>query len=289
MKRAMIVMLSLLALLAGSAALGEGYRVAEGNTAHMSALIEALPTACAQPEVAWPFIEAELEAIRAVNGDDYDIARSIAEHWRSVYLDEGYALIVHDGGERATALERAGLTDSPKHAFVVLGYELENGDMTDELKGRCEAAAAAARSFPSALLVCSGGPTGKNNPDMHTEAGLMRDYLVERCGIDAARVIIDEEAMTTVDNAVNTFAMLEAHGIETMTIVTSTYHQRWGQAIYNAVGAVCEKTRGYNARIVENYCFDTEPSNELFRDDAGIAAKQLEAVLGLSKPPKKAK
>ena len=153
--------------------------------------------------------------------------------------------------------------------------------MTEELMGRCDAAAAVARSFPEAILVCSGGPTGANNPDRHTEAGLMKAYLVERCGVDAGRVFTDERAMTTVDNAVNTFAILEERAIETMTIVTSAYHQRRGQAIYNAVAALRARASGYRPEIVANYCLDIQPANERLLDDADITIRQLGEVLGL--------
>ena len=196
---------------------------------------------------------------------------------------------MHSGGQRATELEQAGLKDGDIQAIVVLGYELENGEMTDELKGRCEAAAAAARSFPSAILVCSGGATGENNPENHTEAGMMKEYLAEQCGIDADRILIDESAMTTVENAVNTFEMLRERDIRTMTIVTSAYHQKWGQAVYNAVGAICRLEYGYAVEIVGNYCFDTEPSNPMLRMDSFIASRQLAQILNLphTKPSEK--
>ena len=44
-------------------------------------------------------------------------------------------------------------------------------------------AAIAARVFPDSILVCSGGATGDNNPERHTEAGLMKQYLAGTCGI----------------------------------------------------------------------------------------------------------
>ena len=107
---------------------------------------------------------------------------------------------------------------SGKHAFVVLGFELADGEMTDELKARCEAAAAAAKAFPDSSLICSGGATGENNPEGHTEAGLMKDYLTEQCGIAADRILTDEYAMTTAENALNTFAILKAQGIGVFTV-----------------------------------------------------------------------
>ena len=153
--------------------------------------------------------------------------------------------------------------------------------MTDELVGRCRAAAAAARSFPSAILVCSGGATGKNNPEGRTEAGLMKDYLVDTCGIDAGRIFTDERAMTTLENAANTFEILRANGVETFTIVTSSYHQRWSQVLYNAMAALYSQAYGYSPRIVGNYCFPVDPGDR-YRHDDRIAVRQLTDMLGLS-------
>ena len=206
---------------------------------------------------------------------DDDVACAIAEHWKKVYLDPDYHLFLY-GTDDPGAMPISG-----RHAFVVLGYELKDGEMTEELRGRCDAAVAAALAWPDSILVCSGGATGKNNPDGHTEAGLMKEYLVA-CGIEPERVFTDERAMTTAENAINTFEILREQGIETMTIVTSSYHQRWGQVLYNALCAQYQKERGYSARIIGNYCYDTEPSNEVFLNDAQIAIRQLGGILGLS-------
>ena len=226
-------------------------------------------------------IEGDLAAIQTVSEADYPVAKSIADHWRQVYLDPSYALCCHGEGDSAPELSEAGIPDERTHAFVVLGYELMNGEMTDELKGRCDAAAAAARSFPNAILVCSGGATGPNNPEKHTEAGLMKRYLAEVCGIDESRIFTDERAMTTAENAVNTFAILKAQGVKSMTIVTSSYHQRWGQALYNALAALYEQQQGYHARLIGNYCFDTQPSVDAFLHDDWFAIFQLGQILGL--------
>lgn len=282
MIRKMIITVLIMALLLGAAALGEEYRIAEGNDMNFGALLIDLLHAYEKPsEGDAQTIDAALAKIGEVSEADYALASAIADQWRKVYLDPNYALRVYRGGERAGELEQSSLADSATHAFVVLGYELKNGEMADELKGRCAAAAAAARSYPGAILVCSGGATGKNNPEQHTEAGMMRDYLANQCGIDAARIHIDENAMNTVQNAVNTFAILRDQGIESFTLVTSTYHQRWAQVIYRTMAEVCRQEWGYTAEIVENYCYDIEPS-ERYRQDDIMAARQLTSILNLS-------
>ena len=206
---------------------------------------------------------------------DSGVARAIAAHWKTVYL--GDYQLYHYGVDDPAALPITGA-----HAFVVLGYELKNGEMTAELKGRCDAAAAAAMRFPDSILVCTGGATGSNNPERHTEAGLMKAYLADRWGIAPERIFTDELAMTTAENAVNTLDILREQGVEEMTIVTSTYHQRWSQVLFNALAAQYQQKEGYSAKIVGNYCFDIAPANPLFWLDARIAVLQLGSVLGLS-------
>lgn len=205
---------------------------------------------------------------------DDDIARSVAAHWKKVYLDD-YRLYLYGKDDPAE------LPITGRHAFVVLGYELKNGKMTDELKGRCDAAAAAAKAFPDSILVCSGGATGANNPHGNTEAGLMKKYLVNTCGIAPERVFTDTKAKTTTQNAINTLRILREQDVETMTIVTSFYHQRWGQVLYNAMAAKYRQTYSYSVEIIANYCYDIAPSNPLFLADAQIAISQLKNILAL--------
>ena len=283
MKRIIAAALAVLLVWAGTLAAGQTRWISQENKARFATLLTALVNAYESPsEGDDARIDATLDAIREVSASDYDIAQAITEHWRDVYLDDDYPLFIYrEGEERATSLEQSSLRDSADHAFVVLGYELKNGEMQPELKGRCAAAAAAARSFPSAILICSGGATGDNNPSRHTEAGMMRDYLVERSGIERSRILIDERAMTTLENASNTMEMLQQQGIKTITIVTSTYHQRWGQAIYNAVAALYRHYFGYSVEIVGNYCYDTEPEHDMYRNDDRMAIRQIAQLLNI--------
>lgn len=276
-----VALLVALALLMGAAALGEGYRVAEGNEQNFGNLLVALVRAYEHPSDGdAQAIEAVLEAIRAVSTADYEVASAIAGHWQAVCLNPNYPLYLYRGGEYAVELEQSQPQISDAHAFVVLGFELKNGEMTSELKGRCAAAAAASRSYPNAIIVCSGGATGKNNPKKHTEAGLMRDYLVESCRVDASRIYIDERAQNTLQNAINTFAILREQGIETFTVITSSYHQVRGQVLYNAMSAICRQAYGYDARLVGNYSYEIDPGDTNKNADR-VAAQQLAQMLKL--------
>ena len=216
---------------------------------------------------------AQIDADAAALADE--TAQSIADHWKKVWLDPDYKLYLYE-------------TDSPaqlpvkgKHAFVVLGYELQNGEMTGELMGRCNAASRAAWTFPDSIIVCSGGATGENNPEKHTEAGLMKKYLTEVSGIDPWRILTDERAMTTEENAVNTLAILQEQGVETITIITSDYHQRRGQTLYNALASLYRQEHGYSPEIVGNFCYNTGSEKGKREQEMMIAIYQLASILEL--------
>ena len=252
------------------------------NTDNYVRLLSDLVTAYETPSAGDARrIAADLEAIRLTDSRDYATAAAIAEHWQKVFLDPDYTLFLYHGEGAAPELAGAGIPNSRSHAIVVLGYELMDGQMQQELKDRCEAAAAMAGSFPETILVCSGGATGPNNPGRNTEAGLMKQYLTEECGVEPSRIFIDERAMTTAENALNTLAILKEKGVHTMTIVTSSYHQRWGQALYNLVAELYRQDEGYVVEIVGNYSCDREPTVAIYALGDRIAARQIAGILGL--------
>lgn len=275
-RKALAALLALVlaaALCAGACA--EGWQAAEENGPRFRTLFDAMKAVCDKPaEGNRAAVQAAADAIREANADDGDIAQAVADHWLSVFSDS-YRMLLHHGEEMAVELTMSGPEFSGKHAFVVLGFRLEDGEMTEELEERCDAAAACARSFPDAILVCTGGATGENNPDGHTEAGEMKKYLCLHCGIDATRILTEENAMTTLENARNTMGMLIQAGVESITIVTSDYHQRWSQALYNALAAIEKKNSGYEIRIVGNYSCPVE--NESY-PVYGAALSQLAAI-----------
>ena len=219
------------------------------------------------------------EALAIIDADvaelEDEVAASVAEHWKKTRLDPDYHLFLYGTDDPGDLPVRG------RHAFVVLGFELQDGEMADELTGRCIAAAAAARAFPDSILVCSGGVTGANNPEEHTEAGLMKAYLTEVCGIEADRVYIDEQATTTEENARNTLAILQEEQIETMTIITSAYHQIRAQTLYNALAAMYRKEQGYTVEIVGNFSWPMETDEETQNFEKMVAVAQLASILEL--------
>ena len=199
-------------------------------------------------------LEADLEKIRKISDSDYAIAAAIMDCWENVMVNEDYRFIIYGDGDYAPELEDSGIEMYERHAFVVMGYALSYGKMQKELEGRCNAAAAAARSYPDSIIICTGGATGGGNPDKHTEAGEMKAYLTEVCGIDPERIFTDPDAKLTVDNAMNTLEIMKEHDVHACTIVTSDYHQRWSQMLFRAAAAIALE-EGYPVEIVANYNF----------------------------------
>ena len=226
------------------------------NAWHFGTLVKDLVKAYETPsEEDANTIEADLEMIRSINEDDYGVARVLADTWQEVYLNADYRLFLY-GKDDPAVLKEYGVVNSPSQAIVILGLELSNGEMQPELIGRCDAAAELAEAFPNAILVCSGGATGKNNPEKRTEAGMMKQYLTENRGIDASRIYTDEEARNTVENVERTFEILEKQRVHTITIVTSQYHQKRSQGLYGVMARLYHQKRDYDIRSVGNFCYE---------------------------------
>ena len=225
------------------------------------------------------YLSPSAQAIEKIDTDtealDDPLASALAEQWKKTWLDPDYRLLMY-GTDSPEELPVSG-----RHAFVVLGFELENGEMTEELTGRCDAAVAAARAFPDSILVCSGGATGGNNPEKHTEAGLMKAYMSEECGIDPERIFMDERAMTTDQNMLYSMKILQEQQVGTVTVVTSDYHQLRGQTLLCAMSEMIRREQGYSVEIVGNWCWPTGTIEATQQGEFMITLFQLSTILEL--------
>ncbi len=261
-----------------TAAQAERWMPAEENAPRFQQLVVMLEEAVTSGGADTAAIDLLLEEIRREDADDYAIARAVTDHWYAVMLDPGYRMYQYRDEDRAVELEESGLDFGGKHAFVVLGYQLEDGEMKPELNGRCDAAAAAARTYPDSCVITTGGVTGGNNPLNHSEAGEMKKYLSAKCGIDESRIFAEEKSKTTLQNAEFSFRILREQGVGKITVVTSDYHQRWGQVVFNAVAAIYAQVAGYRVEIVGNYNFRADPDNAAPESYVQITASQLGSV-----------
>ncbi len=113
--------------------------------------------------------------------------------------------------------------------LAVLGYQLNtDGSMREELLGRLRVALRIAQKYPRSVIVCTGGPTARGDPEA-TEAGKMAQWLV-RMGVESARVLAEDRSLTTRENAVYTLELLRRERPQTsrIVIITSDYHMASG-------------------------------------------------------------
>ena len=120
-------------------------------------------------------------------------------------------------------------------ALTVLGFELnDDGTMQDELIGRLTVALACAEQYPNAYVICTGGGTAKNNPDV-TEGGLMGEWMLEH-GLDKDRLIIEDQSHTTAENASNSYDILlkDYPQVNSVVLISSSYHIAWGSLLFES-------------------------------------------------------
>ncbi len=128
-----------------------------------------------------------------------------------------------------------GLPEDDSLCLIGLGFQLNpDGTMRDELVERLKVMLAASEKYPNAVIVCTGGGTAADAPTV-TEAGRMAEWLEAR-GVDPSRVIAEDRSLTTAQNAIYTFDILEEHypQVKQIAIVSSDYHIETGSLLFGA-------------------------------------------------------
>ena len=112
------------------------------------------------------------------------------------------------------------------HAIIVLGAGLEtNGLAKAKLIGRLEQCLRVARMYRRAPIILTGG----NQKAGVTEAYVMSLWCRQK-GISRKRLILEDRARDTVENALFSSAILQRLGVTHVTLVTSSSHVRRGLA-----------------------------------------------------------
>ena len=128
-----------------------------------------------------------------------------------------------------------GLPDSDELCIVVLGFQLNpDGSMKDELVERLKVALASANKYPKSYIVCTGGGTAAEN-ESASEAGEMAKWLASQ-GVDAKRIIVEDNSITTAQNALFTYDILTSlyPSVKKLAIVSSDYHIATGELLFKA-------------------------------------------------------
>ncbi|MBQ8135839.1 MAG: YdcF family protein, partial [Clostridia bacterium] len=128
--------------------------------------------------------------------------------------------------------------DLPKDdtlCLVALGFQLNpDGSMRDELVERLKVLLDASKAYPNAVIVCTGGGTAADKPSA-TEAGRMAEWLREQ-GVAPERIYVEDRSITTAQNAIFTFDILQAHcpQVNQIAIISSDYHIATGVLLFGA-------------------------------------------------------
>lgn len=107
---------------------------------------------------------------------------------------------------------------------VVFGYGLgADGSIRPELEDRLYVALNAARQYPNAYVAVTGGQTSEVAGV--TEGGQMAAWLRAQ-GVAESRLIVEDQALSTTQNAANTYKLLTSAypQVKTLAVVTSDYH-----------------------------------------------------------------
>ena len=127
------------------------------------------------------------------------------------------------------------LPDDDSLCLVALGFQLNpDGTMRDELVERLKVLLAAAAQYPEAKIVCTGGGTAAEDPTA-TEAGRMAEWLTAQ-GVDPARLMVEDRSLTTAQNAIFTYELLEktCPQVRQIAIISSDYHIATGTLLFGA-------------------------------------------------------
>ena len=147
-----------------------------------------------------------------------------------------------------------GLADTDGLGIVALGFQLApDGSMREELVERLKVVLKSAEKYPNALIFCTGGPTASQNGSV-TEAGRMAEWLIAQ-GVAPERVVAEDRSLTTAQNALYTFEILEAQypQVRELAIVSSDYHIATGALLFGAASILrAEKAGGETVRVVSN-------------------------------------
>ena len=162
-----------------------------------------------------------VEELRTISPDLAERWKKITELWASVNTD--------------LELNTGGLPQTDELCIVVLGFQLnEDGTMREELIARLKVVLASAQKYPNAYIVCTGGGTAAGNRNA-TEAGEMAKWLIGK-GIDKKRVIVEDNSLTTAQNAIFTYDILTTQypKVSKIAIVSSNYHIATGVLLFSA-------------------------------------------------------
>ena len=145
---------------------------------------------------------------------------------------------------------------------IVLGAQLRNNGPSIILKDRLDTAVTYLEAHPGTKCIVSGGQ-GYNEPTSEAEG--MRDYLVEH-GIDADRILLEDQSTNTVENIQFSKKILDADSndsYEHVGILTNNFH------VYRAIG-IAKKQGLHGVSGIAAPCHPLYIPNNVLREVLGV-------------------
>lgn len=159
-------------------------------------------------------IESCLDALEAENPAEGALWRRILSDWARL----------NEAGFEDHRVLPDDLPQDDSLCIVVFGYGLgADGSIQPELEDRLYVALNAARQYPDAYVAVTGGQTSEVAGV--TEGGQMAAWLRAQ-GVAESRLIVEDQALSTTQNAANTYKLLTSAypQVKTLAVVTSDYH-----------------------------------------------------------------
>ena len=159
-------------------------------------------------------IESCLDALEAENPAEGALWRRIMTDWARL----------NEAGFEDHRVLPDDLPQDDSLCIVVFGYGLgADGSIQPELEDRLYVALNAARQYPNAYVAVTGGQTSEVAGV--TEGGQMAAWLRAQ-GVAESRLIVEDQALSTTQNAANTYKLLtsDCPQVKTLAVVTSDYH-----------------------------------------------------------------
>lgn len=245
MRRLICMLTAVLLLASGVPAFAEGTRE---ETAEAQLIRDMVLYYGCHGEAADDEIGALLGALKDLDTDRGELWEGIMAYWR--YADTELTLHTDKLPE--------GLPGDDSLALVILGGALNpDGSMREELLSRLQLGLACAAQYPNARVICTGGGTAKENKAV-TEAGQMGAWLTAH-GLEEERLILEEESLSTIENAQKTLARLQSESPEltALALITSDYHVARACLLFEAVA----RMEGQGQHVVSN-CASPAPNKE---------------------------
>jgi len=149
--------------------------------------------------------------------------------------------------------------------IITLGAAVRDGEPTSPLKLRINRTIEYLQDNPDTVLIASGG---QGPEESVSEARCIADYVIN-AGIDADRILLEEESSDTEENIRNSFSMIPSGS--SVGIVTSSFH------IYRALRAA--EIQGLEACGVPGVTYYPLGWHYLVREFFGVVQLEAENIL----------